>query len=136
MEVIRDMFVAGDVIEFIRPVHMSCAFLTILFFVARGLLMMRNPAFISGIWVRRTAQAIDTVLLLSGAALIWMTGLVPWQEPWLGMKLSLLVVYILLGMCAFHWAERRNIKVLAWLMALMVFACMVLIAQSKKPWPF
>ncbi len=86
--------------------------------------------------VRRVAEGIDSFLFLSGAGLIWVTDQLPWQEGWLGIKLILLLFYILLGMVAFHWAKGRAQKAVAWIAALAIFSWMIVIALAKSPWPF
>ncbi|HKI59909.1 MAG TPA: SirB2 family protein [Mariprofundaceae bacterium] len=122
--------------ELIKLVHVSCVFLSVLFFFSRGLVMIRSPQFVGRLWVRRAAEAIDSVLLLSGLGLVWITGQMPWQEMWLAAKLGLLLVYILLGMVAFHWVDRPIVRFGAWLMAVLTFVMMVLVAMAHRPWPF
>ncbi len=118
--------------ETIKLIHVSCAVLTILFFAGRGVIMFRHPGFVGLPWVRRGAQGIDTLLFLSGAALAWGTGQLPWQNDWLAAKLAALLVYILLGMVAFHWAEQRKVKLAAWLAALGVVAFIVYMALNRS----
>jgi len=117
--------------EIVKPIHIFCALLTLLFFTGRGLMLLRNPLFTAKLWVRRTAQGIDTLLFLSGVALAWLTGQSPWQEPWLAAKLALLLLYILFGMVAFHWGKTAKVRIPAWLMALATFAMIIRIAVEK-----
>lgn len=122
--------------ETVKLIHISCVALTALFFLGRGIVMMRNPEFVGRGWVRGVAQKIDTLLLLSGVTLVWLSGQLPWQEMWLAAKLTALVVYILLGMVAFHWGKDRSVKFGAWVLAMAVLAMMVSMALSRSPWPF
>lgn len=98
--------------------------------------MIHDASFTGRRWVRRVAESIDTVLLLSGITLVWLTGQLPWQHAWLGAKLMLLLLYILLGMVAFHWGRSRMVKMAAWVAAMMTYAAMVLVAVTRNPWPF
>jgi len=110
--------------------------LSIFFFTGRGVIMFYDPSFVSRAWVQRVAKSIDTVLLLSGMTLAWLTEQLPWQDAWLGAKLLLLLIYILLGMGAFYWGRSRTVKILSWGMAVGVYAVMVFIALTKTIWPF
>jgi len=122
--------------ELVKLIHVSCVLLSALFFFGRGLVMIKSPQFVSRLWVRRTAESIDTVLLLSGVGLVWVTEQMPWVEMWLAAKLGMLLIYILLGMVAFHWGRAPIIRFGAWLMAVMTFVMMVLMAMERSPWPF
>lgn len=117
--------------ELTKPLHVSCVVLTALFFVGRGVMLLRDPLFIDKRWVRTTAAMIDTLLLLSGAMLSWLTDQMPWREPWLASKLGLLLFYIMLGMVAFHWGRTVKVRFSAWLLALALFAMIIRIAVGK-----
>ncbi|MCF7820849.1 MAG: SirB2 family protein [Mariprofundaceae bacterium] len=122
--------------ETVKLIHISAVLLSILFFAGRGVVMFHDASFTGKKWVRRIAESIDTVLLLSGIALAWLTEQLPWQDAWLGAKLMLLLLYILLGMVAFHWSRSRMVKMAAWVAAIVTYAGMVFIALSRNPWPF
>lgn len=122
--------------ETIKLIHISSVLLSILFFTGRGAVMFYDASFVSKIWVKRVAKGIDTIFLFSGIALAWLTDQLPWQEAWLGAKLILLLLYILLGMGAFHWGRARSVKMTFWVAALGTYAVMVFIAMTKTPWPF
>ena len=122
--------------ELVKLVHIGCVVLSGLFFFSRGVVMIRSPEFTSKVWVKRAAESIDTVLLLSGVTLVWITGQMPWQEMWLATKLGLLLLYIMLGMVAFHWGKTVIVRFSAWLIALLTFAMMISVAMTRSPWPF
>lgn len=122
--------------ELVKLVHVGCVVLSGLFFFSRGVVMIRSPEFTSKMWVKRAAESIDTVLLLSGITLVWITGQMPWQEMWLATKLGLLLLYILLGMVAFHWGKTVIVRFSAWLIALLTFAMIIGIAVTRSPVPF
>ena len=121
--------------ELVKLVHIGCVVLSGLFFFSRGAVMIRSPQFTTKVWVKRSAESIDTVLLLSGISLVWITGQMPWQEMWLATKLGLLLLYILLGMVAFHWGKTVIVRFSAWLMALLTFVMMISVAMTRSPWP-
>ena len=123
-------------VETVKLIHISAVSLSILFCAGRGAVMIHDASFTGRRWVRRVVETVDTVLLLSGIALVWLTGQLPWQEAWLGTKLLLLLLYILLGMVAFHWGRGRIVKMAAWIAAMMIYAGMVSVALTRNPWPF
>jgi len=122
--------------ETIKLIHVLCVILSICFFAGRGAVMIHDASFVSRRWVRRVAETVDTILFLSGVALAWLTEQLPWQDAWLGTKLMLLLLYILLGMVAFHWGRSRMVKMASWIAAMATYAGMVFIALSRNPWPF
>ena len=123
-------------IEITRLVHISCVVVSGLFFFGRGAVMIRRPLFVGQIWVRRTAESIDSILLISGVTLAWLSGQVPWQESWLAVKLMALLGYIALGMIAFHWGKGLAVKSMAWIAAMVTYLFMIWVALNRNPWPF
>jgi uncharacterized membrane protein SirB2 len=122
--------------EIIKLIHLLSVALSILFFAGRGAAMIHDASFTGRRWVRRVAESIDAVLLFSGIALAWLTEQLPWEDAWLGVKLMLLLLYIFLGMVAFHWGRNQIVKVTSWIAAMATYAYMVFVALSRTPWPF
>lgn len=82
---------------------------------------------------RVVSMVFDTTLLCAGVTLWWLLQLHPLQQPWLGTKLVLLVMYIVLGTFALKRAHRWVGKLVFGLLALAVVAHMVAIAQTRNP---
>ena len=122
--------------EVTKLIHLLCVALSILFFAGRGAVMFHDASFVSRRWVQRVAKSIDTALLFSGIALAWLTEQLPWEDAWLGAKLMLLLLYILLGMVAFHWGRSQMVKMASWIAAMAAYAGMVSVALTRSPWPF
>jgi len=122
--------------ETMKLIHVLCVALSICFFAGRGTIMFHDASFIGKRWVRRVAESIDSILFFTGVALAWLSEQLPWQDSWLGAKLLLLLLYILLGMIAFHWGRSQGVKVASWIAAIGTYLLMVAIALSRNPWPF
>lgn len=60
----------------------------------------------------------------------------PFEQAWLTVKLSLLVVYIVLGFIAFWKAKTRAGRLALWLAALAVYAFIVSVARAHHPLGF
>ncbi|MCC5863851.1 MAG: SirB2 family protein [Wenzhouxiangella sp.] len=80
--------------------------------------------------VRFGPHIIDTLLLFSGVAL-WF--LVPYPlMSWFGLKLGLVLGYIVLGICAFRSStDRRATASVLFALALLVFIGIVMLAVFK-----
>ena len=84
------------------------------------------------VW-RRLSVLIDIALLGAGASLWAILSLNPVHNTWLGMKLVLLVVYIVLGVIALKPTSNTRTRVVALVAALAVVSAMVGIALARDP---
>ncbi len=74
----------------------------------------------------------DTLLLLSGISLIIITHYIPFENAnWLGLKLILLVVYIVIGAIALKSVPRSGRSLMTYVLALLCFLSMALLADFK-----
>lgn len=117
----------------IKAIHLAAVVLTIAGFIVRGILLMRNSAWMQTIWVKKLPHLVDTVLLLSGITLAWMTHQNPLEQPWLATKLLALLLYIGAGLVAFRFAQTKRARWSSWLAAIAVFFFMASVAVTKKP---
>lgn len=83
---------------FVKYSHQIFVTITILLFNIRFFMLWRHPEKpLAGIW-KAMPHLNDTMLLFTGLWLIKITHFSPFNAPWLGMKILLLLVYIVLGM--------------------------------------
>lgn len=123
----------GTLYPGVLHVHLGLVTLSAALFVLRwlGVLAgMRWP--MQRLW-RTLSVVIDTALLSAGALLWWLLQLHPLQQPWLGTKLGLLVVYIGLGSLGLKRGRTRQHKLVFGLLALGVLAFMVSVALVRHP---
>jgi uncharacterized membrane protein SirB2 len=121
---------------FLKFIHVSCAFISIAGFGLRGYWMMSDNPLLQHRVARRLPHVIDTLLLLSAIMLLVVWRLSPLETPWLGAKVIALLVYIGLGMVALRFGQSREIRVCAWLLALLTAGYIVSVAYSKNPLGF
>ncbi len=77
--------------------HIALVIASVSLFAARGLGVLAGQAWpMRQVW-RGLSVWIDTALLSAGGTLWFMLQFNPWHDHWLGAKLILLVVYIVLG---------------------------------------
>lgn len=117
----------------IRNTHIGLVSASGAWFAARGLAVLAGAAWPMAAWARRLSVAIDVLLLTAGITLWNLLGLNPARDHWLGAKLALLLLYIMLGSLALKRAHTRGQKALCLLAALAVFGVMVTVARSHHP---
>lgn len=117
----------------LRHLHLACVSASIALFVARGLGVTAQQAWPMRPFWRRLSVAIDTPLLLAGLGLWALLGYHPLQQAWLGAKLSLLVVYIVLGSFALKRGRTRRRRLLCFAAALVAVALMLASALTRLP---
>lgn len=119
-----------------KLVHQVCALASITGFVLSGGLMLADAALLHRVWMRTWPHLIDTLLLASGLWLASTLQLHPGNSPWLGAKLTALVVYIGLGFVALRLGPTRRTRSLAFAAALACFGYILLVASTRSPLPW
>jgi uncharacterized membrane protein SirB2 len=97
----------------IRHIHMVCAAITIVLFALRWVLDLTNRGWRQWRWLRVAPHVNDSLLLTAAVALATLSHQYPWQLPWLGAKVTLLLVYIGLGTMALRTGLSTKTR-LAW----------------------
>ncbi len=118
--------------EHLKLLHISCVVLSGSGFLLRGILMLFDSPWLSARVIRIFPHLIDTVLLLSAIAMIYV---LPWdfmQNQWLQVKVVALLGYIVLGSFALKRGRTKLARLVYWILALLVFAYMVTVALSKS----
>lgn len=117
----------------VKYIHVSCVILTLTFFIVRGIWMMQDSSLLKNIRVRILSATIDTILLVSAIVLAINIKQYPFTHDWLTAKVLALVIYISLGMVAFSYGKTKNIRITAWLAALLCFAYIASVALTRNP---
>ena len=121
----------------LRQVHLGAVAASLTLFAARGMAVLGARRWPMAPAARWGSVAIDSVLLSAGALLWTALGLSPVRDTWLGAKLVLLLVYIVLGSYALKRAPARTAKAAFFVAALLCVAAMVVIARAHDaagPW--
>ncbi|WP_342325200.1 invasion regulator SirB2 [Kosakonia sp. BYX6] len=117
--------------------HLTSVALTISLFVLRYWWRWSNNPRINARWVRVVPHSVDTVLFLSGAGLMWVTGYLPLtsQGAWLTEKLFGVIIYIVLGFIALGRYRPRSQQTgfIAFLLGLVVLYIIIKLAATKVP---
>lgn len=118
----------------LKAFHIALAYLTVAGFVIRGVWAMTGSALRDEKWVRIAPHVIDTLLLTLGVVLAIRLSVSPFSG-WLAAKLVALLVYIGLGVVTMR-ATSRQVRMLAFVGALVSVLYIFAVAVSRSPWPF
>ena len=119
----------------LKTIHLFCAFTTYVLFFVRGAWLINNSRQLSLPGIGVIPHVVDSILLLSAIGLVVLTNQYPGEQAWLNAKLIALVVYILLGISAFRLCRKRTTKLVAWLLAQLVFFYIVFVALTRTIYP-
>ena len=117
----------------IKSAHILLVLLSGSLFALRGgfaLFGARRPRHAA---LRYSSYGIDTMLLTSAAMLLTILPGALFANGWLTAKLSLLVVYIVLGICAMRAQFPRGRRAIFYAAALLTFFFMFGIARMHQP---
>ncbi|WP_299004425.1 SirB2 family protein [uncultured Shewanella sp.] len=97
----------------IKHLHLTLVATSVLFFVFRFVLHLRDSALLEKKWLKISPHVIDTFLLLSGLVLCVVIQQFPFVDPWLTEKLGAVVAYIVLATIALKANRGKLFKVFA-----------------------
>lgn len=118
----------------LRAVHIGCVMLSGSLFVLRGALVLAGTRAAQWRTWRWLPHLIDTGLLASAVALAWTIHQYPFVHPWLTVKVTALVLYIVLGSVALKRGRTRGQRALAFIAAVLTFLFIVSVARRHDPW--
>ncbi|KLV01415.1 invasion protein [Photobacterium aquae] len=117
----------------VKHLHLVAIALSVLLFVVRYGLMMANSSWSDKKFFKITPHVVDTVLLLSGVALMFITGFWPFTPAggWMTQKLSCVLAYIALGYFTLKVGSNKVFKTFAFFGALGWLMAAAKIAMTK-----
>ncbi len=117
--------------------HLTSVALSISLFVLRYWWRWAHHPRAQARWVRVVPHVVDSVLLLSGAGLMGVTGYIPFtvKGAWLTEKLFGVIIYIVLGFIALgrHRPRSQQSGFIAFLLGLVVLYIIIKLAATKVP---
>jgi len=121
-----------ELLSLLKVLHVALALVSGAGFALRGAWMLRDSRLLEARWVRTAPHVVDTLLLASGISLALGFGYSPLSQPWLAAKLIVLVLYIGAGTLALRRGRSRQIRVLALVVALVLYTLIVLSALTHR----
>lgn len=119
----------------LKHLHLMFIALSLITFLLRGFWMLNGSAILQKKIVKITPHIVNTFMLLTGIAIAVYLKLSPGDNPWLMAKIIGIVLFIALGVAIVKITNRKA-KAALWLLALLVFIDIAVIAISKSPWGF
>ena len=117
----------------LKYAHVVSAIATISGFLLRGFWMLTESPLLQHRVARIAPHFVDTIFLLSGIAMLWMLHLNPLTQGWLLAKFIGLIAYVLLGTIAIKRGPTKQIRTIALVGAVSVFAYIGGVALAKSP---
>lgn len=118
----------------LKLIHIVAAILTSVGFAARALLSINKPIYLSYKSIKVLPHIIDTILLASGATMVFLAKLYPTSHSWLAIKLILVCLYIAGGFYVLKRAESTYQKLIGFVFCLLVLGYIVGFAYFKTPY--
>jgi uncharacterized membrane protein SirB2 len=117
----------------VKFVHVVAVVASGSLFLLRGIAVQGGMPWAMAAPVRYLSYSIDIVLLTAALMLLTVLPAVVFANGWLWLKLGLLVVYVGLGTFALKRGRTPAIRFACFVGALVVFACMYMIARTHDP---
>lgn len=117
----------------LKLAHVALVTASGLLFALRGAAVQAGAAWAMRRPWRMLSYVIDTLLLAAGATLWWLLGLHPVRDPWLGTKLALLLLYIVLGSLAMKRGRTPALRRASYGAALATYLFMASVAVRHRP---
>jgi uncharacterized membrane protein SirB2 len=117
----------------LKALHISCVAGSYVLFFLRGLWQFNSSPVLKQRWLRIAPHIVDTLLLSSALSLAFTLQQYPFLNAWLTAKFAALLLYIILGSVALKYGSSKSMRIFAWLAAQLVFAYIVLVAISHRP---
>lgn len=117
----------------IKHAHVGLALLSGALFAVRGALLLAGLRWPNAAPVRYLSYSIDTALLTAAMMLLTILPGALYANGWLAVKVTLLVVYVVLGVFALRRGRTRRTRAICYVAALLVFSQMYFIARTHHP---
>ncbi|MBN8531819.1 MAG: SirB2 family protein [Alphaproteobacteria bacterium] len=117
--------------HYIRIVHIGAVFISGGFFLLRAIgLHAFGARWPMQAWARYASYTVDTVLLAAALLLMTITRQYPFVDGWLTMKVTLLVIYIILGSYGLKYGKTRRIRIGCTIGAVMLYGYIISVARA------
>ena len=117
----------------IKQFHIFIALLSGSLFAVRGAFALAGARWPRALPVKWLSYAIDTSLLTAAMMLLTILPWAMFANGWLLAKITLLVVYVVLGVFAMRPARTRRTRAICYVAALLAFVGMYGIARAHHP---
>jgi uncharacterized membrane protein SirB2 len=117
----------------IKQFHIFVALLSGALFAVRGGFVLGGARWPMALPVKWLSYTVDTALLTAALMLLTILPGAMFANGWLTVKVTLIVVYVVLGVFALRRGRTRRTRALCYVLALMVFGTIYSIARAHHP---
>jgi uncharacterized membrane protein SirB2 len=117
----------------IKAVHVATVLVSGGLFAVRGALVLAGSRWGMATPMRWLSYTIDSVLFTAAMMLLVVLHMSPAGHTWLGLKIGLLVVYVVLGSFALKRGRTQRVRAACYVGALLLYAWMIGIARAHHP---
>lgn len=118
----------------IKWVHIVAVTFSGSLFALRGAGILLGKRWPQSAPVRYLSYTIDTILLTAALMLLTILPGAMFANGWLAVKLSLVVMYVVLGVFALRRGRTPRTRATCYFLALLTFIAIVGIARRHHPW--
>jgi uncharacterized membrane protein SirB2 len=118
----------------VKTVHMACALLSFTGFLLRSYLMMIDSKWLNHKAVLLLPHLVDSLFLACGFWMAFMVNFGLFNQPWLSMKVLLLMIYLFFVGQTLSRGRTKPIRVAAFFCGVFTFMYIVGIAVNKTPY--
>ena len=115
----------------IKLIHMSSAFISISFYLLRGIWVFNSSEMMNKKWVKIIPHVNDTILLVTAIILAVSVQQYPFTHDWLTAKFIALLLYVVFGMFALKRAKEMNNKIIFFVLSLLTFSYIIGVALNR-----
>jgi len=115
----------------LKNVHIFCVAAGFSLLFVRGLWMLRVYPPASEAWVRMLPHAVDGLLVVSAAYMLFSMPRLEWPA-WMITKFALLALYVIMAIVMFRGATRLQ-KGVAWVAGMLIYLHITSVAVLKSP---
>lgn len=115
--------------------HLVIIALSVLLFIVRFCLRMNKSKYFDNRWLKVLPHIVDTLLIATGVALIFITGFIPFtpESVWMTEKLTCVLAYLALSYVALYYSQGTLFRLFAFFGALGWVYAAATLAMSKTP---
>ena len=117
----------------LKIVHVTTVLLSFILFTVRAYSVLTRSMWHQNHFFRVVPHLNDTILFISALGLVFVLKQYPFIEPWLTVKVILLLVYIVLGMAFMRLAKSQMQRVSLFVLAVLCFVYIVGVAGTHQP---
>jgi uncharacterized membrane protein SirB2 len=116
----------------VKHIHLTSIAISVVFFLLRFVWTLSQSPILQKKWVKILPHIVDTLLLLSAAALCVMLEQYPFVTPWVSEKLLALLMYVFMVVLALKSSNTGFMRAVGFVGALSWVAFAGFVAVSKQ----